>query len=90
MFSVVDLSDFDLLQVGFYTRKASNMKKVAKICLLKYDGDIPSTLQELLLLPGIGPKMAHLVREKIYCCKLLHKLLCRNSIVIELHVNLFL
>ncbi|KAK3010561.1 hypothetical protein RJ639_012194 [Escallonia herrerae] len=47
--------------VGFYTRKASNMKKVARICLLKYDGDIPSTLEELLLLPGIGPKMAHLV-----------------------------
>ncbi|KAG6670577.1 hypothetical protein I3843_Q054400 [Carya illinoinensis] len=26
-----------------------------------YDGDIPSSLEELLLLPGIGPKMAHLV-----------------------------
>ncbi|XVF37839.1 hypothetical protein REPUB_Repub20aG0045600 [Reevesia pubescens] len=47
--------------VGFYTRKAMNMKKIAKICLLKYDGDIPSSLEELLLLPGIGPKMAHLV-----------------------------
>ncbi|CAK9157880.1 unnamed protein product [Ilex paraguariensis] len=47
--------------VGFYPRKASNLKKIAKICLLKYDGDIPSTLEELLLLPGIGPKMAHLV-----------------------------
>ncbi|KAL8478106.1 hypothetical protein ACS0TY_030120 [Phlomoides rotata] len=47
--------------VGFYSRKASNMKKVADICLSKYGGDIPSTLQELLGLPGIGPKMAHLV-----------------------------
>ncbi|KAK4375713.1 hypothetical protein RND71_006390 [Anisodus tanguticus] len=47
--------------VGFYIRKASNLKKVAKICLSKYDGDIPSSLEELLLLPGIGPKMAHLV-----------------------------
>ncbi|KAH9783679.1 Endonuclease III [Citrus sinensis] len=47
--------------VGFYTRKASNMKKIAPICLTKYDGDIPSSLDELLLLPGIGPKMAHLV-----------------------------
>lgn len=57
-------------QVGFYTRKASNLKKIAKICLSKYDGDIPSTLEELLLLPGIGPKMAHLVRERI-CYKYL-------------------
>ncbi|KAI3934865.1 hypothetical protein MKX01_027990 [Papaver californicum] len=47
--------------VGFYTRKASNLKKVAKICLQKYGGDIPSSLEELLVLPGIGPKMAHLV-----------------------------
>ncbi|KAK4566759.1 hypothetical protein RGQ29_002850 [Quercus rubra] len=47
--------------VGFYTRKAENMKKIAKICLMKYDGDIPSSLEELLLLPGIGPKMAHLL-----------------------------
>ncbi|CAN0923013.1 Endonuclease III homolog 1, chloroplastic [Linum grandiflorum] len=47
--------------VGFYTRKATNMKKIAKICLTKYDGDIPNSLEGLLSLPGIGPKMAHLV-----------------------------
>ncbi|XP_065869306.1 endonuclease III homolog 1, chloroplastic isoform X2 [Euphorbia lathyris] len=47
--------------VGFYTRKATNMKKIAKICLMKYDGDIPRSLEDLLSLPGIGPKMAHLV-----------------------------
>lgn len=38
------------------------MKKVAKICLMKYDGDIPRTLEELLSLPGVGPKIAHLVK----------------------------
>jgi hypothetical protein len=48
-------------QVGFYTRKATNLKKIATICLMKYGGDIPTTLEQLLLLPGIGPKMAHLV-----------------------------
>lgn len=37
------------------------MKKVAKICLMEYDGDIPRTLEELLSLPGVGPKIAHLV-----------------------------
>ncbi|KAK1318297.1 hypothetical protein QJS10_CPB04g01865 [Acorus calamus] len=47
--------------VGFYTRKATYMKKVAEICISKYGGDIPSTLEGLLALPGIGPKMAHLV-----------------------------
>ncbi|KAK7257870.1 hypothetical protein RIF29_32162 [Crotalaria pallida] len=47
--------------VGFYTRKATNLKKIANICLMKYDGDIPSSFEQLLSLPGIGPKMAHLV-----------------------------
>ncbi|XP_027909405.1 endonuclease III homolog 1, chloroplastic-like [Vigna unguiculata] len=47
--------------VGFYTRKATNLKKIANICLMKYNGDIPSSIDQLLLLPGIGPKMAHLV-----------------------------
>ncbi|KAF9679145.1 hypothetical protein SADUNF_Sadunf07G0109500 [Salix dunnii] len=47
--------------VGFYTRKASNLKKIAKTCLSKYNGDIPTSLEDLLSLPGIGPKMAHLV-----------------------------
>nr|KJB71882.1 hypothetical protein B456_011G146700 [Gossypium raimondii] len=32
-----------------------------KDLIYPYDGDIPSSLEELLLLPGIGPKMAHLV-----------------------------
>lgn len=47
--------------VGFYSRKASNLKKIVKILIAKYEGDIPSSLEELLQLPGIGPKMAHLV-----------------------------
>ncbi|KNA16506.1 hypothetical protein SOVF_088560 isoform B [Spinacia oleracea] len=47
--------------VGFYTTKARNLKKVSNICIVKYNGDIPSSLEELLELPGIGPKIAHLV-----------------------------
>lgn len=47
--------------VGFYSRKAGYLKKVAALCQEKYDGDIPNNLQDLLALPGIGPKMAHLI-----------------------------
>ncbi|KAM0940127.1 putative DNA-(apurinic or apyrimidinic site) lyase [Dioscorea sansibarensis] len=47
--------------VGFYTRKALYMKKIANICLEKHGGDIPRSLDGLLSLPGVGPKMAHLV-----------------------------
>lgn len=34
------------------------MLKVCAILKEKYGGDIPSTFQELMDLPGIGPKMA--------------------------------
>ncbi|KAI5413598.1 hypothetical protein KIW84_057963 [Lathyrus oleraceus] len=34
---------------------------MAHICLTKYGGDIPNTIEELLSLPGVGPKIAHLV-----------------------------
>lgn len=29
----------------------------------KYDSDIPPTLRELVQLPGVGPKMAHIVMD---------------------------
>ena len=28
-----------------------------------YDSDIPPTLKELVKLPGIGPKMAHIIMD---------------------------
>lgn len=46
--------------VGFFRRKAKNLVEISKIILEKYDGDIPRTAEELMTLPGIGPKMAYL------------------------------
>lgn len=46
--------------VGFYRRKAKNLIEISKIVKEKYDGDIPRTAEELMGLPGIGPKMAYL------------------------------
>ncbi len=43
--------------VSFYTAKAQNILKVCKILREQYDGDIPRTFDELMALPGIGPKM---------------------------------
>jgi len=47
--------------VGFYKNKAKNIKKVCNILLEKYKGKVPSSLDELLLLPGVGRKTANLV-----------------------------
>lgn len=47
--------------VGFYRRKAKNLKEIAKILLENYGGKVPDDLEELLKLPGVGRKTANLV-----------------------------
>lgn len=49
--------------VGFYRRKAAHIRKTAAIINERKDQDIPRTLEGLLALPGVGPKMAHLVMQ---------------------------
>ncbi|CAL7937399.1 unnamed protein product [Xylocopa violacea] len=49
--------------VGFWKTKVKYIKKTSQILIDKYDGDIPKTLKELQLLPGVGPKMAHICMQ---------------------------
>lgn len=49
-----------LVPVGFYKRKAIYIKNTAKILIDKYDSDIPDSIEEMVKLPGVGPKMAHI------------------------------
>lgn len=49
--------------VGFYRRKAKSLKAIAKILADDYNQDIPHTAEELMSLPGIGPKMAYLALQ---------------------------
>lgn len=46
--------------VGFWKTKAKNIKRVAEILKSEHAGDIPKTVEDLMKLPGVGPKMAHL------------------------------
>ena len=46
--------------VGFWKKKAGYIKKATVICHEQYADDIPSTVEELVKLPGVGPKMAHI------------------------------
>lgn len=47
--------------VGLYKSKAGNILKTSKILTEKYNGDIPSTREELMSLPGVGRKTANVV-----------------------------
>lgn len=46
--------------VGFWKKKASFIKKATEICHKDYKDDIPPTVEELIKLPGVGPKMAYI------------------------------
>ncbi|XP_043070623.1 endonuclease III-like protein 1 [Drosophila grimshawi] len=46
--------------VSFYKNKAKYLKKTSQILVDKYNEDIPDNIPELLKLPGVGPKMAHI------------------------------
>lgn len=47
--------------VGFYHEKAKNLKKWPRIIKGRFMGKVPSTVEELIELPGVGRKTANLV-----------------------------
>jgi endonuclease-3 len=47
--------------VGFYRVKARQIVAICQILLERYGGEVPSDLDELLKLPGVGRKTANLV-----------------------------
>jgi endonuclease-3 len=47
--------------VSFYRHKAKHVKLTCGILVNRFGGRVPTTMQELLLLPGVGRKTANLV-----------------------------
>jgi endonuclease-3 len=52
--------------VGFYSTKAKQLEKLSDIVIDKYGGEIPSTREELMKLPGVGRKTANLVLNRAF------------------------
>jgi len=52
--------------VGFYRNKASSLKRIADILIKQYNGKVPSSMEELLALPGVGRKTANLVLTEAF------------------------
>ena len=46
---------------GFYRRKAEQIRAICRMLVKQYDGRVPSDLQQLTELPGVGRKTANLV-----------------------------
>ncbi|MDH3627756.1 MAG: endonuclease III [Acidobacteriota bacterium] len=46
---------------GFFNRKAVQIKAICHMLVREFGGDVPSTMESLLRLPGVGRKTANLV-----------------------------
>ena len=65
--------------VSFYRNKAVHVKRTCEQILSRYGGVVPSTMGELLTLPGVGRKTANLVLI------LAHR--SRQNICVDTHVH---
>ena len=63
---------------GFYRNKAASLKKIADILLEQYGGNVPSSMDELLALPGVGRKTANLVLNEAFDI---------DAICVDIHVH---
>lgn len=52
--------------IGLYRSKGSNLMKLFPILKEKHGGEVPRTMEELILLPGVGRKTANVVLSNAY------------------------
>lgn len=79
-FANADLKELeqDIRPTGFFHNKAKNIIACAKRLIEAYGGEVPSNLDDLLTLAGVGRKTANVIRGNIYN---------EPSIVVDTHVK---
>ena len=68
----------DIHSTGFYHNKAKNILACCRDLVEKHGGEVPSSLEELTALAGVGRKTANVIRGNIF-----HE----PSIVVDTHVK---
>lgn len=79
-FANADLRELekDIYSTGFYKNKAKNIIACSRKLLEIYDGEVPSDIEELTALDGVGRKTANVIRGNIFN---------EPSIVVDTHVK---
>ena len=79
-FANADLEELeqDIKPTGFYHNKAKNIIACAKRLVYEFGGEVPSSLEALTSLAGVGRKTANVIRGNIYN---------EPSIVVDTHVK---
>lgn len=68
----------DIHSTGFYRNKAKNIKACATVLVEKYQGQVPTEMEQITELPGVGRKTGNVFRGHI------HNL---PSVVVDTHVK---
>ncbi|MBR4165554.1 MAG: endonuclease III [Lachnospiraceae bacterium] len=79
-FAEADIAELEnaIRSTGFYHNKAKNIKTCARKLLDEYGGIVPSDIEELVKLPGVGRKTANVIRGNIFQIP---------SVVVDTHVG---
>ena len=67
-FANADITDLEKMihPCGFYKNKAKNIIETAKKVLNNFDGIVPSNMEDLLALPGVGRKSANVIMLEVF------------------------
>ena len=67
-FAEIDLEELEGLihSCGFYKNKAKNIKLCAKQVLENFNGEVPTKMEDLITLAGIGRKSANVIRLEVF------------------------
>ena len=67
-YAEVDIAELEELihSTGFFRQKAKSIKNIAAMVLSEYGGEVPSTMEELTQLPGVGRKTANVVLGQVF------------------------
>ncbi len=79
-FAQADLKELEqeIKSTGFYHNKAKNIIGCCRKLLEDFNGEVPSSIEELTSLPGVGRKTANVVRGNIFGIE---------SVVVDTHVK---
>jgi endonuclease-3 len=56
----------DIHSVNFFNNKAKSVVRAAQTIIAKFNGEVPRTMQELVMLPGVARKTANIVLHSAY------------------------
>lgn len=75
----LEILEEEIRSVGFFRNKARSIQGMARALVEKHEGEVPRTMEELVLLPGVGRKTANVVLGNAFSVN--------EGVVVDTHVR---